>query len=89
MRAYHKISVHPVIQKLQIATLWSFRIAFHVLWLRNAVQTFQRFMEEIVKDLDFYFDYLDHMLVSSRSPQELDQPSSLNPNLRYPANPSK
>jgi len=41
--------------------------------LRNAAQTFQRFMDEILKDLVFCFPYIDDILVFSRSPQEHDQ----------------
>jgi len=41
--------------------------------LRNAAQSFQRFMHEILKDLDFCFTYIDDILVFSRSPQEHDQ----------------
>ena len=41
--------------------------------LRNAAQTFQRFIDEILKDLDFCFAYIDVILVFSRSPQEHDQ----------------
>ena len=41
--------------------------------LRNAAQTFQRFMDEILKDLGFCFAYIDDILVFSRSPQEHDQ----------------
>jgi len=40
---------------------------------RNAAQTFQRFWDEILKDLDFCFAYIDDILVFSRSPQEHDQ----------------
>jgi hypothetical protein len=38
--------------------------------LRNAAQTFQHFMDEILKDLDFCFAYLDDILVFSHSPEE-------------------
>jgi hypothetical protein len=41
--------------------------------LRNAAQTFQRFMDEILKDMDFCFSYLDDILVFSRSPEEHDK----------------
>jgi len=34
----------------------------------NAAQTFQRCMDEILKDPDFFFDYLDDILSFSRSP---------------------
>jgi cleavage and polyadenylation specificity factor subunit 1 len=40
--------------------------------LRNAAQTLQRFMGEILKDM-FCFAYLDNILVFSRSPEEHDQ----------------
>jgi hypothetical protein len=40
--------------------------------LGNAAQAFQRFMDEILKDLDFCVAYLD-ILVFRRSPQEHDQ----------------
>jgi len=41
--------------------------------LRYDAQTFQRFMDEILKDLDFCFAYIDDILVFSPSPQEHDQ----------------
>ena len=41
--------------------------------LRNAAEAFQRFMDEILKDLDFCFAYIDDIIVFSRYPQEHDQ----------------
>ena len=41
--------------------------------LRNPSQAFQLFVDEILKDLDFCFAYLDDILVFSRSPQEHDK----------------
>jgi hypothetical protein len=38
--------------------------------LRNAAQTFQRFMDDIIRDLDFCFAYMDDILVFSRSPEQ-------------------
>lgn len=38
--------------------------------LRNAVQTFQRFMDEVVRDLDFCFVYKDDILVASSTLEE-------------------
>ena len=38
--------------------------------LRNATQNFQRFMDEILKDMD---TYIDEIRVFSRFPQEHDQ----------------
>jgi len=38
--------------------------------LRNAAQTFQRFIDEILREFDFCFAYIDDILVYSRSPEE-------------------
>ena len=38
--------------------------------LRNAGQTFQRMMDEILAGLDYCFVYLDDILVASRSMEE-------------------
>ena len=38
--------------------------------LRNAPQTFQRFIDEVVRDLPFVHPYLDDMLIASRSAEE-------------------
>jgi hypothetical protein len=37
---------------------------------RNVAQTFQRFMDDILRGLDFCFAYLDNILVFSRSLEE-------------------
>jgi hypothetical protein len=41
--------------------------------LCNAAQTFQRFMDEVLRGLDFCFAYLDDILVFSRSLEEHEQ----------------
>ena len=38
--------------------------------LRNAAQTYQRFIDEVTRDLDFIFVYLDDMLIASRNLEE-------------------
>ena len=41
--------------------------------LPNAAQTFQRFMDEILGGLDFFFAYIDDILFFSHTPQDHDQ----------------
>ena len=38
--------------------------------LRNAAQTFQHFMDEVLRRLDFCYVYIDDVLIASRTPDE-------------------
>jgi hypothetical protein len=61
--------VHPDdIQKTAINTPFGlFGFPFMSFGLRNAVRTFQPFMDDILRRLDFRFAHLDDILVFSRS----------------------
>jgi hypothetical protein len=75
VRAYNQIPVHPDhIQRADITTSFGlFEFPFMSFGLSNAAQTFQRFMDDILKGFNFCFAYLDDILVFSRSVEEHEQ----------------
>ena len=72
VKAYHQIPVNlaDIPKTVGTTSFEAFEFLTMPFGLRKAVSTFQRFMDEVVRDFDFVYNYIGDILVASASPEE-------------------
>ena len=75
IRAYHHIPVaeEDVEKTAVIIPFGLFKFLAMPFGLRNAAQTFQRFIRQVLQNLDFVYAYIDDILIASRNHAQHEQ----------------